>query len=425
MRPLGVGLARSVTGSGESMYDIGFGQALEIIKKNVSPLGPESVFASDVVGRVCGTAVKALVDYPSDDASLKDGYAVRSEDVSAASPENPVTLQVVGVVSAGDSCRAAVENNTAVRVSSGALIPQGASAVLAEELAEVSANQIKALACAEPGRNILFRGSEISQGATLVQQGQTFTPTRISLVVAGGHERVSVYRLPKVGLLATGDEILLPGAPLKPGMVFAGNIALQQAWMRYKGIHTTVRRAGDSLDDLGAAITDMLTEADVLITSGGAWKGDRDLIVKVLDALGWHKLFHRVRIGPGKAAAFGLLDGKPVFCLPGGPPSNEVAFLTLAFPAVLQMAGHTQSPFLHLTGIPEQGLSGQKDWTQAVFCLARRKDQAIYLTPLETRPGLMPLSNAYGLVLIPEGVETVPAGTAIEFISLSTDPTEL
>ncbi len=403
------------------MHDIGFRQALELTMTNTSPLGLETVATSDVVGRVCGKDVIALIDYPSTDSSLKDGYAVLSEYVSTASPDNPVTLDVVGAVNAGDPCHAAVEKSTAVRILSGAPIPQGATAVLAEEFAEASGPQVRALACAEPGRNILFKGAEISKGETLVQKGQTFTPSRISLVVAGGLERVSVFRLPKVGLLATGDEILLPGVLPEGGKLFASNVALQQAWLSSRSIQTTIRRSSDCFEDLAVAVESMLSEADILITSGGAWKGDRDLIVKVLDTLGWQKLFHRVRIGPGKAVALGFLGKKPVFCLPGGPPSNEVAFLMIAFPAVLRMAGYKGSPYLHLTGILEKRVSGQKDWTQAFYCQTERRDSSIYLMPLETRPRLQALSRACGLVLIPEGVESIPAGTPVDFICLTTE----
>ena len=198
------------------------------------------------------------------------------------------------------------------------------------------------------------------------------TPAKVGLVVAGGIEEVSVFRRPVVGLLATGNEVMLPGKRPETGKLFASNLALQDAWLRLWSMTTRVRQAGDSFEDLTSAVESMLSECDVLLTSGGAWKGDRDLIVKVLDKLGWDLIFHRVRLGPGKAVAMGFLRGKPIFCLPGGPPSNEAAFLLIAFPAITRMAGYRGLPYSRLTGVLEKDVRGQKDWTQVIHCRVER-----------------------------------------------------
>jgi len=401
------------------MHDIGFQQALELSLKNVRPLGLESVLTSELLGRVCGEDVVALIDYPSSDSSLKDGFAVVSEYIASATASDSIWLDIVGNAAAGYPCEARIRSGQTVRILSGAPIPDGSDAVLAEEFAEVLPDRIRALACAEQGRNIMFKGSEISKGETLVREGSVFTPPMISLVVAGGLERVPVYRRPAVGLLATGDEILLPGSPPEDGKLFASNLALQVAWLNSWGIRSTVMCAGDSFPELSSAVESLLSDCDVLLTSGGAWKGERDLIVKVLDALGWDQIFYRVRIGPGKAVAMGFLRGKPVFCLPGGPPSNEIAFLMIAFPAVLRMAGRRNSPYLRLTGTLKQDVSGQVDWTQVIHCRAERRDSSISVIPIERHRRLHTMSRANGLLLIPEGVDFIPAGTAVEFDCLT------
>jgi len=402
-----------------NMYDIGFDLALNLALGSVSPSGREMVSTSELVGRVCAEDVIALIDYPSSDSSLKDGYAVMSQDVAGAGVSNPVELAVVGTVGAGDPCEVAVRIGTTVRVLSGAPIPPGADAVLADEFAEIGPDYIKALADSDKGRNILFTGAEISKGEVLVLAGQKFTPAKVSLVVAGGLERVSVFRHPVVGLLGTGNEVLLPGLPPEPGKLFASNLALQEAWLHSWSMTTRVHHAGDSFEDLTCAVKSMLSECDVLLTSGGAWKGDRDLIVKVLYKLGWKLIFHRVRMGPGKAIAMGFLHGKPVFCLPGGPPSNEAAFLLIAFPAVTRMAGYARFPHLRLTGILDKDVSGQKDWTQIIHCRVESNGSSIHLIPLESKRRLSSMARADGLLLIPEGVEYIPAGTAVQFICLT------
>jgi molybdopterin molybdotransferase len=401
------------------MYDIGFAQASELARKGISTLGLETVPASELVGRVCGKDAIAPIDYPSADSSLKDGYAVVSRDVALASLSHAVRLTLVGTVAAGDPCRLTVNPGTAVRVLSGALIPDGSDAVLAEEFAARESGHVRAFACAEPGRNILDKGSEIAEGEILVRAGQMLTPARVSLVVAGGLDRLEVFRRPVVGLLATGNEVLLPGRPPEAGKLFASNLALQDAWLRSASIRTIVRQAGDSFESLAAAVRSMILESDVLLTSGGAWKGDRDLIVKVLEGLGWEHVFHRVRLGPGKAVAMGFLKGKPVFCLPGGPPSNEAAFLLIALPAVFRMTGYTGSPYPRLTGIMEKEVGGQKDWTQVIHCSAEQRGFSTHLTPLNSRRRLSSMARTDALVLVPEGVECIPAGTAVQYLAIT------
>lgn len=401
------------------MYDIGFQRASELARDNITPLGAEKIPVSELSGRVCAREVIALIDYPSADSSLKDGYAVISRDIALASRTNPVTLQVVGTIGAGDPCTLSVSTGKTVRVLSGASIPEGAEAVLAEEFAEKEDGHITAFARSEQGRNILTKGSEVKEGEVLIRAGEVFTPAKIGLIVAGGIQEAWVFRRPKVGLLATGNEVLLPGQPPETGKLFASNLALQDAWLRSWSISSVIEKAEDSFQGLKTALESIIDECDIILTSGGAWKGDRDLIVKVLDGLGWNMLFHRIRLGPGKAVALGFLQGKPVVCLPGGPPSNEAAFLLIALPSVLRLAGYSGSPYRRLTGILTKEVHGQKDWTQVIHCRIEKQDFSIHVVPLASTQRLRSMAAADGLFLIPEGVELIPEGSLIEFISLN------
>lgn len=397
---------------------IGFDRALRLAMENVFRLPGQWSPAVGAVGRVAAEEVRACVDSPSIDASYKDGYAVVSADVSAAAPTRPVELTLTGTVGAGDAPDIVVAPGRAARILSGAAIPRGADAVLAEEFAEEGNGIVRAFADAHPGRNILPRGIDVRAGEVLVQAGEELTPSKIGLLVAGGVSDVEVVRRPRVGLLATGDEVLLPGRPLEEGKLYASNLALQEAWLRSRGIKCMTALCPDSFDDLAAAIGSMVESLDVLITSGGAWKGDRDLVVKVLDYLGWELIFHRVRMGPGKAVGMGLLGGKPVFCLPGGPPSNEMAFLMIVFPAVLRMAGHTSLPFAELYGRLSEEVTGQADWTQFVHCSLSRHDAQFLVTPLDMTRRLSALGRTQAIVKIPEGVERLAAEAEVTFIPM-------
>ncbi|MEJ2717130.1 MAG: molybdopterin molybdotransferase MoeA, partial [Deltaproteobacteria bacterium] len=309
-------------GTNRESYDIGFDQAVDMAMSCVIPMASEMVSPALAAGRACAETLYAAVDSPSLDVSVKDGYAVVSADLTNASRNNPITLQIIDSVSAGGQSSAVVSRGKAIQVLSGAPIPVGADAVLAEEFAEPGNDVIRAVADAEPGRNILRQGIDVAAGETLVEAGRELTPSIIGRLVGGGISEVPVHQRPRVGLLGTGDEVLLPGSTPQAGKLFASNLALQQAWFSSRGIQAEARVAGDSMESLTRAVQEMLPESDVIITSGGAWKGNRDLIVTVLESLGWELKFHRVRMGPGKAVGMGLLEGKPVFCLPGGPPSN-------------------------------------------------------------------------------------------------------
>ncbi len=400
------------------VLDIGFEEALQRAMGTVFAVKQETLPVDRAVGRIVAKPVYARVDSPSVDASLKDGYAVVSSDLVRAAPDNPVKLRVSGHVAAGDSCGATVAPGSAVRILSGAPIPEGADAVLAEEFVALQEQHILAFADAGPGRNILEKGVDVFSGERLMDTGDRMRPQTAALVVAGGISEIPVFARPTIGLLATGSEVLLPGSRLEEGKLYASNLALQHAWLTSEGFDAVFRLSGDSEKDIADAVTALLSEADVLITSGGAWKGDHDLMVKVLDHLGWDMMFHRVRIGPGKAVGMGMLWGKPVFCLPGGPASNETSFMMIVFPAVLKMAGYRHTPYFQLYGRLARSVSGQADWTQFIQCDLSVERSQIILHPKKMKSRLAAMAKSAAVIKIPEGVDTLLEGSEVPFVCL-------
>ena len=406
---------------------IGFEEALSLALDSVLPLPEEWCSTVDSLGRIASRDITAIVDSPSVDSSMKDGYAVVSSDISAATSSRPVELKLIGVIGAGadPEMSIGIAPGTAVRILSGSVIPKGADAVLAEEFTEKRPGAVLAFADAYPGRNILCRGVDVSAGEVLVRSGVELTPGRIGLLVAGGVSQAPVVRRPRVGLLATGDEVLLPGRPIKEGKLYASNVALQEAWLRSKGIPCSIEVCGDSFDKLAASIESMIDGLDVLITSGGAWTGDRDLVVKVLDSLGWKLIFHRVRMGPGKAVGMGQIDGKTIFCLPGGPPSNEMAFFMIVLPSLLRMAGCKAHPFLQLYGRLVREVVCQSDWTQFVHCDLSRQNSEFHLAPLDMTRRLSGMNRTRAIIKIPEGVGRLESQTIVPFAALDLDGIEV
>ncbi len=391
---------------------ISYNEAFSLINQ-IQPLGPEEIEISFTAGRVVAQNLISLVNSPSIDVSLKDGYAVISSDIHTASPDNPTALQLIGSVSAGESWAGKIESGQALRILSGAPVPAGADAVIAEEFIKQKDNQIIAFNDAGPGRNILFRGSDVAAGEMLVPEGSVLFPPKIGFLAAAGFNQVSVFRRPRVGILATGDEVIAPGEPLTPGKLYASNLVTLAAWCRKFGFAVKTRVVKDQEDSIRQSMIDLLEHSDALITSGGAWSGERDLVVKILTELGWNKIFHRVRMGPGKAVGFGFLKNKPVFCLPGGPPSNHMAFLQLALPGLQIMAGFSNPGLLTQKVQLTETIKGQKDWTQFVHGSLKEELDQVNFYPLYGKSRLQMISNTEGILKIPEGIEVIQKGKIV------------
>ena len=395
---------------------IGLAEAWERIRGGVAPMAGEEMLLDGALLRVLAEAVAARVDSPDGDVSLKDGYAVRAADTAEGSGPAPARLRVLGSRYAGGGEGPEVGAGTAVQVTSGAVLPRGADAVVGVEYCSVSGAEVEIGAPVVSGQNVLPRGTDIRSGERLGRPGDLLTPGRLGWLAAAGVDRVRVHARPRIALVATGDEVVAPGRPLGGGQIYASNLVTLSAWLRAFGLESSLRVLPDRADRLREVLPRELERAEVLMTSGGAWGSERDLVVRVLDELGWRKVFHRVRLGPGKAVGFGLLEGRPVFCLPGGPPSNEMAFLQLALPGVLRMAGWTTPPFPCLTARLTRPLQGRQiDWTQVSRgLLSQGPDGTFEATPYKPASRLESMARAECLILLPEGTERLEVGEPVQ-----------
>jgi molybdopterin molybdotransferase len=313
-----------------------------------------------------------------------------------------------------------------VKITSGAILPKGADAVVGIEYCTETIEGILVSSRTEPGLNVLARATDIAQGAALGKPGDRLSPGMIGWLAAAGLEQVPVFRLPRVCLVATGDEVVAPGKPLEPGQLYASNLITLSAWLRGFGIATSSHIMPDRAEELRRALPRAIQGHDVLLTSGGAWGSERDLVLGVLDDLGWQGVFHRVRLGPGKAVGFGLLKGRPVFCLPGGPPSNEMAFLQIALPGILRLAGWSRPPFPVLTARLTEPVEGREiDWTQFKRGkLLRARDGSFEVIPYKPLSRLESMALADCLIAVPEGVQRWKADQSVR-VQVLTQPGDL
>jgi len=392
---------------------LGLKDALRLTLEGINPLPAENVPLVDSVDRVAASDLYALVDSPSMDSSRKDGYAVLAHEVADATVENPVRLRLLGSMAAGGDSDIRVKPGATVRVLTGARIPTGADAVVAEEYVKKGNNDVLIEAFAEP-KNILRRGSDVALGKCILRTGRHISPVMAGLLAAAGHSMVPVFRNPFVGIIGTGDEIVEPGKPLTEGKLYASNITTLAGWCNRYKMKTRMAIVKDDHAALLSAVKVMADETDVVITSGGAWTGDHDMVAQILKELGWKEIFHRIRMGPGKAVGFGMLDKKPVFILAGGPPSNLMGFLQIALPGLLALSGYATPglPVINARLASELG-EGESDWTDFFFGTLELNDGLPDFYPMKKRSRLNSIAEATAVASIPEGQDCLPAGSVI------------
>ncbi len=392
---------------------IGLEEALNLLEKELSPLPTEEVPLLDALDRILGADIFARVNAPSVDASTKDGYAVVSSDIDHASEQHPVLLKQSSIIHAGDELVSPVTSGTTVRILTGARIPPGAQSVVAEEFTRKEGNYICVMNNAEPGRNILFCGSDIEKGRLVAASTTKITPGLLGLLAAAGYSRLPVIKKPSVAIIATGDEVVAPGKPLSEGKLYASNLITLSAWCRRFGFDVELDIVEDSSTAIEHSLTEYHQRCDAIITSGGAWTGEHDLVAKVLEKMGGRTVFHRLRIGPGKATGLVLLNDRPVFILPGGPPSNLMGFLQIALPGLCKLAGMKNSPISETVVRLNKPLHTRfPDWTQFIYghLEETEDDDTPLFSPIVTNSRLRSMAEADAVVAIAEGITELPEG---------------
>ncbi len=396
-------------------------EALAIVLDSVAPLGSETVALLDALGRVLADPVVAADSLPPFANSSMDGYALRAADLAGAGPDAGVRLRVVADVAAGAPSPVALTPGTAARIMTGAPLPDGADAVVpVEDTDEPWRDRDRPLPevvtvwrVVAPGDYVRYPGEDIRAGQTVLEAGHVVRPQEIGVLASLGVERVAVVRRPRVGVLATGDELVEVGAALAPGKIRAlGGEAVML------GIAGDTEAAVRERLDAGVA-----AGVDLLISSAGVSVGAYDVVKAVLSAEG-DVAFWRVRMRPGKPLAFGRYRGIPLLGLPGNPVSAMVSFERFARPAILKMAGRRglERPSVMATVLEELHSDGRESYLRAVVSRdTRSRDMHGYVATTTGGQGshlMTSLVRANALLVIPEGVTTVPAGTALQALMI-------
>ncbi len=402
-------------------FAIGVYEALQLVLEAIRPLASQVTALADAVDRIAADDLRARVDSPSVDASLRDGYAVSSRDLVVAEPKSPVRLGLSGLAAAGGTRKDEVVPGSTVRVLTGARMPGGADAVVTEEDVSVEDGEVVFTAPSKAGAWILARGGEVAVGDRVAQAGDVLSPARVGLLAGAGYSHVRVIGRPVVTVVAIGDEVVAPGAPLDEGELYASNMVSLCAWCHRYGwpVHAAIVR--DEPEAIERALLEGVKRGDAIITSGGAWTGDRDLVAGALERLGWRQIFRTLRMAPGKGAAFGWLQDKAVFVLPGGPPAAMIGFLQIALPGLLMLGGCKETGLPRAEARLSSDLIGRnREWTQFVFGRLKADDSAYPLFDALPRGNrLVAMAEADALAAIPEGVGKLRAGSLVHVQLLS------
>lgn len=335
-------------------------EALQRILEKVEPgavtwvpieLALDQVLAQDMIG---------VVDSPPFDNSSMDGYAVRAEEAGIGkSLEVALSEQAAGV-----DLRLRLNPGEAIRIFTGAPIPEGADAVIMQEDVERSGSAIGVIEGVVAGENIRRRGGDVCAGQKLLNRGDLITPARIGLLASQGIAEIPVHAKPLVQIVTTGDELVEPGAPLVPGELYNSNAPMLQAAVQQAGGVGVPCHAVDDRQILEEALRNAFAAADLVVIAGGVSVGERDYVKEVLNELGVITDFWRVKVKPGKPFVYGHYpDGTPVFGLPGNPVSSFVTFHLFVKPVIRALLGHgDRSVEEHcLEGVAEEPMSNVGD----------------------------------------------------------------
>lgn len=409
---------------------------MERVFASASPLPPESVAPPDALWRALSSPVSATATLPPWDNSAMDGYAVRGADLDGASPVSPVTLAVTGVVRAGGDLGPEVGAGQAVRIMTGAPVPPGADTIVRVEDtdAEAESGRVRVLSDRDRGRHIRPAGQDMRDGATLFEAGHSITAGTLGVLIAAGVTSVDVHRAPSVAILPTGDELREPeryqevregrGVPESNGRMLAAMASSIRAEPRLLGI------SGDDPAELATRI-ETASDADVLVTIGGASMGEADIVKRVLDDAGFELDFWRVKMRPGSPISFGWLavDGRrqAVFGLPGNPSSAFVTFEVFVRPFLLRLAGHARVARRLVTCRAGGRFETPAELTYFQRVSLRRDgaDTVAELTGPQGSGLVTGLARADGLAVIGPGTDAVEPGEEVDVMLLDTGPASL
>ncbi|MCU4750566.1 molybdopterin biosynthesis protein [Halobacteria archaeon AArc-curdl1] len=380
--------------------------------------GIDRVPLADAHGRVLVTRLDAELDVPGFDRSSMDGYALRAADTFGADEADPARLEIVGEVHAGEAPAVAVDDGQAVEISTGAVMPDGADAMVPVERTDLEDGDVLVRTGVAPGDNVMFAGADIAAGERALGPGTRITPREIGLLSALGLEEVPVRAKPRVGIISTGDELVRPGGDLDSdrGEIYDVNSYTIAAAVEEAGGEAVMYpHAGDDQAEMERVLRDAASDCDLVLSSGSTSASAVDVIYRVIEEQG-ELLVHGVSIKPGKPMLIGRLEGSAYVGLPGYPVSAMMVFRTFVAPAIREAAGLPEPASATITGeLATQERSPQGRHRLVPIGLTTDGDGNTLVYPVDKGSGATTsLSDADGLVEVDADIDYLEAGKRVD-----------
>lgn len=383
-------------------------QALQIIRSQDVPLDSEVVSLKDSLGRVLAEDLRAGFDLPGFDNSAMDGYALGGLQQE---------YKIVGEVAAGDSQEFILKIGEAVRIFTGAKVPQGTSAVIMQEKTEVKNDLLFLDQLPVEGQCIRKKGEELKSGELVFSRSYQITAAGIGMIGSLGLDQIKVFKKPIIRLITTGNELVAPGGSLEGGQIYESNSGAIEAALNSKGFTSAGNeQIRDDFEQIKTGIAEALKNAGVLILSGGISVGDYDFVKQALEENGVEELFYKVKQKPGKPLFFGRKENKFVFALPGNPASSLSCFYIYVLPLLQKLSGLTGNGLLELHLPVASDFQNRGD--RPVFLKANIDDNAVRILNSQgsSMIGSMAIGNALAYV---EAFEKIEKGSLIKTFLIS------
>ncbi len=381
------------------------------ILSGLAPTGTEIVPVSAALGRVTAEPILSRLTHPPQDVSAMDGYAVRAGD--------PQPRLVIGAAPAGHPFAGRVGAGEAVRLFTGSVVPEGADAIVLQEDTDRDGDSISIREAIRPGQHIRRAGQDFAEGQMMVQANARLNPRHVGLIAAANHAWVPVRRRPIVAILATGDEIVLPGDPIGPGGIVSSNSHALSAFVRACGGEPLLLPiAGDSISAIADAASSV-RHADLLVTTGGASVGDHDLVAPALEGVGLKLDFWKIAMRPGKPLMHGSLGSVRLLGLPGNPVSSYLCALLFLKPAIERLLGLPGAAPRPIRAVLMTGLNENDHRADHLRCrLTEAEDGMLQAEPFGRQDSgmLSALAHSDAVILRAPHAAAVEAGSVVEVL---------
>lgn len=399
------------------MENIELELALQLIGDTVNEISStEKINIEESRGRIIGEDIYAPINQPPFNRSPLDGYALRSEDTVGASKKNPIKLCVVDEIFAGGNINTEIEKNEAIRIMTGAEIPEGADCVIRQENTNYSMEEVEIYAELKKYENYCFAGEDVKKGSKLISKGEKLTYIHIGLLATMGITQVLVKRKPRIGIISTGDEIVSSGKPLSKGKIYDSNrITISMRLMDFGCEIVSSKIIEDEVCQVSKQINNLIDKVDVIITTGGVSVGKKDIMHEVINKINADRLFWRVRMKPGTPAIYSIYKKTPILSLSGNPFAAIATFEIMGKELIYKLSGNEDLKQIRIKSVMEDNFLKESKGRRIVRGIY--KNNKVYLPQGGHSPGMMAsMLGCNCLIDVKPGTKQLLKGDEVDII---------